>query len=68
MSIDQIIDGAIRPISDAISAFIFYSVEVGSASLPLIVIWLVAGGIFFTVYLRFINIRGFKHRNPRCTR
>lgn len=61
MSIDQIIDGAIRPVADAISAFIFYSVEVGSAGLPLIVVWLVAGGIFFTVYLRFINIRGFRH-------
>ena len=61
MSIDQIIDGAIRPVADAISSFIFYSVEVGSAGLPLIVVWLVAGGIFFTVYLRFINIRGFRH-------
>ena len=29
--------------------------------MPLIVVWLVAGGVFFTVYLRFINIRGFMH-------
>ena len=31
------------------------------APLKLIVLWLMAGGIFFTVYLRFINIRAFRH-------
>ena len=29
--------------------------------LKLIVIWLMAGGLFFTFYLRFINLRGFRH-------
>ena len=33
----------------------------GGVELPLIVIWLVAGATFFTVYLRFINLRGFIH-------
>jgi AGCS family alanine or glycine:cation symporter len=31
------------------------------APLKLIVIWLMAGGLFFTFFLRFINIRGFRH-------
>lgn len=31
------------------------------APLKLIVLWLMAGGVFFTVYLRFINIRAFRH-------
>jgi alanine or glycine:cation symporter, AGCS family len=31
------------------------------APLRLIVVWLIFGGIFFTFFLRFINIRGFKH-------
>ncbi len=31
------------------------------APLRLIVLWLLAGGIFFTVYLKFIGIRGIKH-------
>ncbi len=30
-------------------------------SIPFIVIWLVLGAIFFTVRMKFINIRGFKH-------
>ena len=60
-SIDQVIDGLMRPLADAVSSFIFFSVPLGDAELPLIVAWLIAGGVFFTVYLRFVNIRGFAH-------
>jgi alanine or glycine:cation symporter, AGCS family len=31
------------------------------APLRLIVVWLIFGGLFFTIFLRFINIRAFKH-------
>ncbi len=31
------------------------------APLRLIVLWLLAGGVFFTIYLKFIGIRGIKH-------
>lgn len=31
------------------------------APVPFIVVWLIAGALFFTLYLRFINIRGMKH-------
>lgn len=31
------------------------------APLKLIVVWLLAGGLFFTFYLRFIGFRGIKH-------
>ena len=58
---DQLIDAAIQPIADVVSAFIFVSVPLLGADVPLIVVWLVAGGVFFTVYLRFVNVRGFAH-------
>ncbi|MBT4970852.1 MAG: sodium:alanine symporter family protein, partial [Bacteroidetes bacterium] len=32
-----------------------------SAPLKLIVVWLICGALFFTIFMRFINIRGFKH-------
>ena len=32
-----------------------------TAPLRMIVLWLLAGGIFFTFYLKFIGIRGIKH-------
>ena len=58
---DRFIDAAMRPVADLVSAFIFYSVPLLGADVPLIVVWLVAGGVFFTVYLRFVNVRGFLH-------
>ena len=61
MSVDEAIDQAMRPLADLISRFIFYAVPVGGAELPLIVAWLIAGGLFFTIYLGFINVRGFRH-------
>ena len=59
--IDQKIQDAISPVSQAISNFIFYSVPVNGADLPLIVIWLIAAGVVFTVFFKFVNIRGFTH-------
>lgn len=59
--IDQTINAAVQPLTDALSAFIFYSVRIGGADLPLIVCWLIAGALFFTVYLGFINLTGFRH-------
>jgi len=31
------------------------------AKVPFIVVWLIGGGLFFTLYLKFINVRGLKH-------
>jgi AGCS family alanine or glycine:cation symporter len=61
MTIDQIIDAGMRPLADAVYGFIFFAMPITGADVPLIVIWLIAGGLFFTIYLRFINLRGFKH-------
>ncbi|RLD60229.1 MAG: amino acid carrier protein [Bacteroidetes bacterium] len=30
-------------------------------SIPLVVVWLVIGALFFTIRMKFINFRGFKH-------
>ncbi len=59
--IDQVINDTVQPITDALASFIFYSVTVAGAEVPLIVCWLILGALFFTVYFKFINLRGFKH-------
>ncbi len=59
--IDQTINDTVQPITDALSSFIFYSVTVAGAEVPLIVCWLIFGALFFTFYFKFINLRGFKH-------
>ncbi|WP_161888956.1 alanine/glycine:cation symporter family protein [Pontibacter russatus] len=61
LSIDEKIDAAVAPTAQFISDIIFYEVTIAGASIPLILIWLLAGAVFFTVYLGFINIRGFRH-------
>jgi alanine or glycine:cation symporter, AGCS family len=35
--------------------------EIVTAPLKLIVVWLIFGGLFFTIFMWFINIRAFKH-------
>ncbi len=59
--IDQVINDAISPVSNAIVSVIFYSVPIGEANLPLIVVWLVVAAVIATVYFRFINFRAFGH-------
>ncbi len=61
MGIDEAIDRAMRPVADVIYDLVFYAIPLGAIELPLIVVWLITGGLFFTLYLRFINIRGFGH-------
>jgi len=57
-SIDDRIGEALSPISNAISSVVFFSIPVAGVDLPLIVLWLVAAGAFFTFYLGFLNLRG----------
>lgn len=59
MGLDEWVDQALAPLADVLTAAVFFSVEIGGAAIPLIVLWLVASGVFFTIYLRGINFRGF---------
>ncbi|WP_330969090.1 alanine/glycine:cation symporter family protein [Lysobacter sp. A3-1-A15] len=58
--LDATINAAFKPIADAVSWLVFHPVPVGfGASLPFVVLWLIVAALFFTLYFRFINIRGF---------
>src|SRR5690606_30716169 len=60
-TIDEKIEAAVAPTAQFISDIIFYEVQVAGAGIPLILVWLLVGALFFTVYLGFINVRGFKY-------
>ncbi|AKD03242.1 alanine/glycine:cation symporter family protein [Pontibacter korlensis] len=61
-TIDEKIDAAIGPAAQFISDIIFYELKVSDdLGIPLILVWLLAGALFFTFYLGFINFRGFKY-------
>lgn len=69
MNIDSIINNFFTKAADFAESIVFYSVSfdisvadgTSTHSLPIILVWLLAAALFFTVYLGFVNIRCFKH-------
>ncbi len=61
MTIDQTIDQAFGIVTRGVQSVVFWGPQIGGADVPLVVVWLAAGAIFFTVYLNFSNIRFFGH-------
>ena len=59
--IDDAINDATAPIAELIGQIVFFKIPVFGAQLPVVVLWLVVGAVFFTFYMGFINLRGFKH-------
>ncbi|XXK45531.1 alanine/glycine:cation symporter family protein [Porticoccaceae bacterium nBUS_17] len=59
--IDSFIDTAVQPITDTLASVVFYSVNVFGTDIPLVVAWLVAAAVYFTLSLNFLNVRGFSH-------
>ena len=59
--IDESINAATAPIAEVITQIVFFKIAIFGAELPVVVLWLVTSAFFFTFYLGFINIRGFKH-------
>ena len=61
-SIDEKINSFIKPAVDALGEVIFYKPFASAGfDMPLVVMWLILGALFFTFYMGFINLRGVKH-------
>jgi alanine or glycine:cation symporter, AGCS family len=57
---DEKINNWFAPISQKISSVVFYSIKVSdTVAVPLVVIILVGGALYFTIYFSFVNIRKF---------
>jgi AGCS family alanine or glycine:cation symporter len=61
MSSDFSFQQAFEQLSSAIASVVFYSFHFQGVAIPVTVLWLITGAIVFTLYLNFINIRGFRH-------
>ena len=65
-SIGDKVNGLFEPIVGFLAQVFFWDpvkavgLDIG-ADVPIIVVWLVIGAIYFTFKMKFINIRGFKH-------
>lgn len=54
------VNSLMNPVSVFISDIVFYAIPIGDTALPLIVVWLLGGAIFFTIRMGFINFKGLK--------
>lgn len=60
-SVDEAINRVFAPVTRAIESVVFFTVTLGDFTIPFVLIWLIAGALIFTVYMRFVNIRSFRH-------
>lgn len=55
------LDWIFEPVAKVLTGVIFYKVHIFGGDWSLIVCLLISSGLFCSLYLKFINIRGFKH-------
>ncbi|MGP5163628.1 alanine/glycine:cation symporter family protein [Arthrobacter rhombi] len=60
-SIDETLENAIGPAVEWLENIVFASFPFFGTELPFLIIWLLAGGIFLTVLLKFQPIIGMRH-------
>lgn len=60
-TLDDAINEVFQPITNIIETVVFVPVTIGNFTIPFVLIWLIVGAIFFTVYMRFVNLTAFKH-------
>ncbi len=64
MDISTLGESLLTPLASALSSVLFFEVS----GFPLIVVWLMAAAVFFTVYLRGVNFRLLPHSFAIITR
>ena len=56
---DEILNDAFMPIAIGWENFIFTEIPLGSIGIPIVLILLIVGALFFTIYFKAVNIRYF---------
>ena len=59
--IDERINDAMAPVTAIMFNIVFFPITIGEVSFPFVLLWLVVAAAGFTVYMGFVNVRGFKH-------
>lgn len=57
LSIDQEIEEEFKPFADWIGSIVFYPVSIVGINVPIVLIVLLLGALFFTLYFKFANVR-----------
>ncbi|MDV7187221.1 alanine/glycine:cation symporter family protein [Lutibacter sp. TH_r2] len=56
LTIDEKIEAKFKPFADAVSHVVFYPVSIVGIDVPIVIIILLLGALFFTLYFKFANI------------
>lgn len=57
MTIDEKIEAGFKPFANWVSSVVFYPISIVGIDVPIVIIILLLGALFFTVYFNFANIR-----------
>lgn len=60
-NLDTQIEKYVTPVSNKIAAVMFFPISLFGAKVPIIILWILIAGLFFTFYFRWIGIWGLKH-------
>ena len=60
-AIDAWLQRWFEPVTDFVNSVVFVPVTIAGIEIPFVLPWLIVGATVFTIYMGFINIRGFKH-------
>ena len=60
-NIDATIEKYVSPVSNKVSSLMFFPITIAGVEIPIIILWILAAGLFFTFYLRWIGFWGLKH-------
>ncbi|MCB9261555.1 MAG: alanine:cation symporter family protein [Flavobacteriales bacterium] len=57
--LDEKINDWFAPVADTWEGIVLYPIKLGDKSMPIVVLLLVVGALFFTLYFRFVNVTKF---------
>lgn len=60
-SVDERLESTFGPLVDTLESIVFFAVPVAGAELPILVVWLLLGGIFLTILVAFKPFRDLPH-------
>jgi len=60
-NIDATIEKYVTPVSDKIASVMFFPITIFGVEIPIIILWILVAGLFFTFYFRWIGFWGLKH-------
>lgn len=60
-NLDAQIEKYVSPVSNKVASVMFFPINIAGVDIPIIILWILVAGIFFTLYLNGVAIWGLKH-------